>query len=265
MFGAIVLQEPFATDLARIDTVSHDIQGRFHGFKMVPPASWHYVGVKTSAHHVGFWCRLGIKEVLVKRFDPASGQFVDAPADVQAQRADPKFGGTMDPSLVPYHHISFGSWYGMVQHIPPENFPPQLHSRDGGGGSRFQQALHGTHGGDNEAFLAEFQYAFARWYVSLPTATSDEDAFARWRHLVLAAYNAGEDAIGKAGDLFANLVDTLLHQFAVMGDEYFEPGSFLVSSQAGYMAEDMLDCGVPELAEKGKAFHAYIERRRQQT
>ncbi len=264
MFGAIVLQEPFATDLARIDTVSHDVPGRFHGFKMVPPASWHYVGVKTGAHHVGFWCRLGINQVRVKVFDPASGQFADAPADVQAQHADPKFGGTMNPSLVPYHHVSFGPWYGLVMHIPDENFPPQLHTEDSGSGSRFHQALHGTHGGDNDAFLAEFQYAFASWYVSLPAATSDEDAFARWRHLVLAAYNAGEEAITGAGDLFPKLVDTLLHQFEVMGDEYFKSGSFLVSSQAGYMVEDLVDSGLPELVEKGQAFSAYLAKRQDQ-
>ena len=261
MFGAIVLRNIPKVE-ARIDTTRHDIQADFQGFKMVPPVSWHYVGVKVNEHHVGFWRQVGINEVIVKDYNPETGQFEDAPPDIQAAHADPKYGGMMKPGLAAYSHIHFGPWYGMVMHIPAENFPPPLHAEDAGSGSRFAKALHGAHGGDDDAFLAEFQYAFASWYVSLPSAAVDETAFDRWRHLVLAAYNAGEDAIAEAGDLFPKIIDTLLHQFDVMGDEWFESGNFLVSRQAGYMTEDMIDTGIPELAEKAEAFNTYIKKRK---
>lgn len=58
------------------------------------------------------------------------------------------------------------------------------------------------------------------------------------------------------------VLDYETRQFDVLGDEFFESDSFLVSSQAGYMAEDMIDTGIAELVEKGKAFSAYIKKRK---
>jgi len=57
MFGAIVLRNILKAE-ARIDTTCHEIQGGFRGFGMAPPVTWHYVGVKSGEHHVGFWCYL---------------------------------------------------------------------------------------------------------------------------------------------------------------------------------------------------------------
>lgn len=261
MFGAIVLRD-VPKEEARIDTTRHEIQGGFRGFGMVPPAAWHYVGVKAGAAHVGFWCYLRPQEAVVKVFDYESRKFEDADEETQAQYAQLALSGAMGPALITYPHTYFGPWYGLVGHIPYENFPPQIHAEDAGEGSRFHKALHGTHGGDNGAFLAEFQYAFASWYVSLSADEADEAAFERWRHLVLAAYNAGEDAIVGSGDLFPNLVECLQRQFDVMGDDWFGPDSAFLSRQAGYMAEDMIDSGVPELAEKGEEFAAYLKKRK---
>ncbi len=261
MFGAIVLRDIPKAE-ARIDNTRIPIQGGFRGFGAVPPSMWHYVGVKSGEHHVGFWCYLKPQEAIVKVFDYETQQFKDADADSQARYSQLALSGAMGPALAPYPQANLATWPGLVKHIPAENFPPQLHTEDSGSGSRFAKALQGTHGGDNAAFLAEFQYAFASWYVSLPSATVDEAAFARWRRLVLAAYNAGEDTMVEAGDLFPKLIDTLLSQFGVMGDKWFESGSFLVSGQAGYMAGDMQDTGIPELVEKGKAFSAYIKKRK---
>ena len=260
MFGAIVLRD-IPKQEVRIDVVTYPIEGGFRGFGMVPPAAWHYVSVKARTHHVGFWCYLQPKQAIVKIFDYETQQFEDADPDTQAQYADMALSGAMGPALKAYPETNFGAWYGLVRHIPRENFPPQLHVEDSGSGSRFHKALHGTHGGDKAAFLAEFQYAFVSWYVSLPSAAPDEAAFERWRALVLAAYNAGEDAIRESGELFSELIECMLRQFAVMGDKWFAADSFIVSSQANYMVEDMMDCGVPEIAEKGAAFRAYIQKR----
>ncbi len=122
--------------------------------------------------------------------------------------------------------------------------------------------LRGTHGGDAGAFLAEFQYAFASWYVSLAAEEREETAFDRWRHLVLAGVVGGEDAIVEAGDLFPKLVESLKRQFDVMDDAWFGTDSAFIGRQAGYLAEDMVDSGVPELVEKGESFAAYLEKRR---
>ena len=260
MFGAIVLRD-VPKEQARIDLTKHEIRGGFRGFGQVPPKLWHYVSVKSGAHHVGFWCYLGPRQVVVKVFDPEKG-FQDADAETQAQFAELVLGGAMGPALLDYPHAQLGPWLGMVNFIPEQGFPPQLHVVEEGSGSRFDKAYLISHAGDAASFLAEFQYTFASWLVSLDTATQDRAGFERWRHLVLAAYNAGEDRIRAGGNLFAQLVDVMLHQFAVLPDDWFKAESFLVSSQAGYMSEDMVDTGIPELVEKGQAFEAYLALRK---
>ena len=47
-----------------------------------------------------------------------------------------------------------------------------------------------------------------------------------------------------------------------LSDDWFTPDSFLVSSQAAWMAEDMQDSGVEVLVEKGKKFLNYLSRRK---
>ena len=261
MFGAIILRDVPKKE-ARIDLTRHQIQGGFRGFSMVPPAAWHYVSVKHGAHHVGFWCYLEPRQAVVKVFDPETG-FQDADTEIQAQFAGLALSGAMGPALLDYPHAQLGPWLGMVNHIPQQGFPPQLFVEEEGPGSRFDKAYLNSHSGDAVSFLAEFQYAFASWLVSLDAAAQDQAAFERWRHLVLAAYNAGEDRIRAGGTLFAQLVDVMLHQLGVLPDEWFTDDSFLVSSQAGYMSEDMVDTGIPELVEKGQAFESYLAQRRQ--
>ncbi|MCB8965729.1 MAG: AAR2 pre-mRNA splicing protein [Ardenticatenaceae bacterium] len=260
MFGAIILLDVPKKE-ARIGTAHYAIQGGFRGFGMVPPAAWHYVSVQADLDHVGFWCYLQPKEVVVKVFNDEAQRFEDAAADVLARYANLALSGAMSSALITYPHANFGPWYGLVQHIPSVDFPPPLHVEDSGTGSRFAKAFQGTHGGDANAFLAEFQYAFVNWYVTQASASSDEAAFARWRHLLLAVYNAGESSIGEAGDLLPRLVDTLLRQFDLLGDEWFAPDGFLAGAQAGYLVEDMTDTGVPDLVEKGAQLSAYIQKR----
>lgn len=257
MFGTIVLRD-VPKEEARIDLIRYEIKGGFRGFRMVPPGL-HYVSVKLREHHVGFWCWLKPSEAVVRVFDYQDGFGEDDP-ETEAQYTQMALNGAMNQVLMEYVPEKFGPWFGLVSHIGAENFPPPLHAQDEGAGSRFDNALGGTHGGDAAAFLAEFQFAFVRWLVSLDTASEDEAAFARWRHLLLAAYNAGEDRIRDAGGLFPNLVDTMLRQFALLPDDWFAGGSFL-TQQADYMAEDMIDTEVEEIAAKGREFADYLAAR----
>ena len=119
-----------------------------------------------------------------------------------------------------------------------------------------------AHGGNADSFLSEFQFAFAQWFVTQSTGTADETAFARWRHLVLATYNAGERRMTAAPELFAGLADSLMGQYDLLPNDWFTPDSFIASGQASYLAEDMIDSDVPILVEKGKAFAAYLQKRR---
>lgn len=259
MFGAIVLRDIPKAE-ARLDLMRLPIQGGFRGFAQVPPAAWHYVSVKDGQQHVGCWCWLNPGTAVVKVYDLAQG-LVDADPATTAQFSQMALSGAMNAVLRPYAHETFGPWFGLVNHLPAENFPPVVHEADGGEGSRFEKAFNHTHLGQPAAFLAEFQYAFLRWLVSLDTATTDEAAQARWRALLLAAYNAGEHRIQAAGELFPQLVATLLRQFALLPAEWFSPDSFIVT-QASYMIEDMQDSGLPACQEQSQALAAYLAKRR---
>jgi len=260
MFGTIVLRDVPKRE-ARIDLIRYPIQGGFRGFRMVPPAL-HYVSVKSNDHHVGFWCWVKPDQAVVKILGYESGVFEDDEPDSTAHYAQLALSGAMNQVLLPYAHEKFGAWFSLVQHIKEADFPPTLHAQDAqaGAGSRFDGALLGTHQGDAQSFLAEFQFAFVRWLVSLD-ATEDTTAFDRWRHLLLSAYNAGEDRIRDAGELFPKLIDVLLAQFPLLPDDWFGGDSFLLA-QAGYLSEDMIDTDVPQLAEKGRAFASYLQTRR---
>lgn len=259
MLGAIVLRD-IPKKEARIDLVGYQIQGGFRGFSMVPPAIWHYVSVEAGGRQVGFWCNLKPKQVIVKMFDPAEG-FREADAEIQAQYSDLALSGSMGPALIGYPMARVGAWMGLVDKIGKDNFPPPLHEVEAGAGSRFDKVFQSTHGGNGESLLEELQYAFMRWLVSIDSGAEDEIAFGRWRHLVLSAYNAGEDRIRETGDLFLELVDVLMRQFDVLPADWFSGESFLVSNQAGYMSEDMIDTEIAALAEKGELLIEYLKRR----
>lgn len=257
MFGYVVLRD-IPKEEVRIDGVRETIQGGFRGFSMVPPAAWHYVSVKDGDYHRGFWFWLNPNEVVVRVYESEAGFVEDAESTTQYTPLAQS--GAMGGALRPYRAETFGPWFGLVMHIPHDHFPPTLHANDPDLGHRWDNALQGTHGGDGNALLAEFQWAFVRWLVSLDTPETDEEAFARWRHLVLASYNAGERRIAPNGELFVQWVDVLLRQFPLLPDSWFTADSFLVV-QAGYLAEDMQDCGIAVVAEKGKAFATYLASR----
>ncbi|HEU4322468.1 MAG TPA: hypothetical protein VFS21_04890 [Roseiflexaceae bacterium] len=257
MFGAIILRD-IPKEEVRIDIARVQIQGGFRGFSTVPPGVWHYVSVKDGDVYAGFWCRLEPGTAVVKVFDGRGFQD-DTPENLQ-RYSQLALGGSMGSALGRYPLEMTARWVAMVGKLPAAGFPPALHPREDGGGSRFALAFQGTHGGDERAFLAEFQWAFVSWYLSQAEGRADEEAHARWRHLLLACYNAGEHQIRDSGTLFGDLADTLTAQMTLLPDSWFAPDSFLVA-QAGYMAEDMQDSGIDLLVEKGRTFAAYLAER----
>ncbi|NES66359.1 MAG: hypothetical protein F6K24_14400 [Okeania sp. SIO2D1] len=126
--------------------------------------------------------------------------------------------------MLRYNQDAWEMWHEFTKYISPDNFPPTLHQEkvkqvpadlgthelsqwmEKHHKSRFELAFSDTHQGNVEAFLAEFQFAFLRWFIE----NDDAEACPRWSHLLQAVYNAGERAIAKTPSLFINLIDILM-------------------------------------------------------
>lgn len=268
-FGYIVLRD-VPKDEVRIDADFYENQGGFRGFQLVP-AGVHYVSVQVEGTHKGFWCYLEPNEALVKVFNHSLHQFGDDEPETTAQYQQLALSGAMAQALISYNQESWEIWENLTKHISKRGFPPTLYQEESSNPptnlsteelgnwmlqnkSRFEQALFGTHGGDIDGFLAEFQFAFVRWFID----PEDMEALNRWRNLLQALYNAGESGIAKAPNLFPSLIDTMIAQFDCLPEEMLTPDSF-VASQAEYLAEDMIDSDIEEVVEKGQEFQAYLE------
>lgn len=260
MLGAIILRDAPKQE-ARLDLVLYPIEGGFRGFRLTPPGL-HYASILTAVGHSGFWCVVEPDTAVVRRFDPEINQFVNDAPETEAHFQQLALAGSMDAVLLPYAHAQFANWWRLVNHIDTGSFPPTIGSYSGSG-SRFEEAI-AQHHGRIESFLAEMQFTFVSWLLSQPHAP-DETAFARWRHLLLACYNAGEGAIRSHPDLFSHLVSLLPAQFSHLPDNWFTPDSFLLA-QADYLAEDLLDSGqeqnLPALSAAGAQWQKFLSNRR---
>jgi hypothetical protein len=252
MFGAIVLRD-VPKQRARIDLWTYEIKGGFRGYQNVMPGV-HYVSVLADGEHVGFWCSLQPQSAVVRVF--SEGGFREDTPESEAQFSRMALGGAMNHALLPYKIDQFPEWLSLTRHIGINDPLPALHADDQGTGTRFDKAFLATHGGNVTALLAEFQFAFLRWFVD----PGDEAALARWRHLLLAAYDAGEDRIRSQPDLFESLVTAIMAQFKYLPDTFFAEGSF-VTMTAGHLVEDMIDTDIPNLVEKARAFQARLKSR----
>lgn len=271
-YGFIILRDVPKKE-ARIDVFFSDIEGGFRGFQLVP-AGVHYASVKVDGEHKGFWCYLQPNEAIVKIFNSSLQQFEDDEPETTARYQQLALGGAMSQTLIVYDHNCWTIWEQLTNHINPADFPPTLHQEESINPpdnlrseeladwmgkqqkTRFEQALFDTHDGDINAFLAEFQFAFIRWFID----ERDIEALNRWRHLLQALYNAGDRGISKAPALFVKSIDLLMLQFDCLDDDIFTPDSFIIS-QATYLAEDMIDSEIEEVAEKGCEFANYLEER----
>lgn len=258
IFGAVVLRD-IPKEEVQIDLNSYTIHGGFRGFTMVPPGL-HYVKVKSGKNYFGFWHFLKPSEVIVKVFDSGTNTFVDDTPESIENFKSLALGGNMGTALYQYQHESFGPWFGLVQSISENNFPPILYPIETGNGKRYEMAFKNTHKGNIESFLSEFQYAFAMWLLHSGSESENGKAYERWKHLLLSCYNAGEDAITESPSLFSKLADTLIRQFDTLSEEWFKPGSFL-HSQVSYMIEDMKDSGEKALEAKAHTLSRYMKKR----
>jgi hypothetical protein len=257
----------------RIDGVVYEIEGGFRGFRGVPSGA-HYVSVKIEEKHKGFWCYLEPNQALVKAFNTSSQQFEDDEPNTTEHYQQLALSGAMDQALITYDEDAREIWQELTKYITCNDFPPTLHQEEiiqpptnlspeelsqwmlKHHKSRFEQALFDTHQGNINAFLGEFQFTFARWYID----SEDTTAFNRWSHLLEALYNAGERGIRKATALFTQLIDILILQFDCLPGEVLNPDSVVISG-AEYLAEDMLDSDVEEVVKQGEEFNAYLEER----
>ena len=255
--NAIVLRNLPKSEV-RIDLFRRPIQSGFRGvYSDFPLIGWHYVSVEVDQSYVGFWCHLSIGEAVVRVFDPLHGFVEDDPESTQ-HYAQLALSGGLHSALMPYPDQLYAPWFGLVSFIPPHPFPPQLHSQEIGSGSRFENALEGSHAGNPDAFLAEFQYAFVRWLISLDQVTEDEDAWARWQHLLLAVCNAGESWMRASSQLFTRLPSILMRQLDLLPRQWFTAESAL-GQQLNYLVEDMIDSEVEALIDRGQALADFLE------
>lgn len=258
ILGAIILRD-IPKEQVLIDLNSYPIQGGFRGFSMVPPGL-HYVKIKSGRNYYGFWHFLKPSEVIVKVFDYESNSFVNDSTESTENYRNLALSGNMGTALRPYQHESFGAWFGLIQNISENNFPPIIYPIESGSGKRFEMAFKNTHSRNIDSFLSEFQYAFSAWLMSSGNEKENAKAYERWKHLLLSLYNAGESIMSEYPSLFSKLTDTIIHQFDTLSLEWFKPDSYIVS-QINYLIEDMKDCAKEDLAIKSGELSAYIKKR----
>jgi hypothetical protein len=226
----------------------------------------HFVNVmRNGAMMEGFWCLVPDEGVAIRVFDDASGTFKeDTPENVNTY-TDLALSGAMNKSLIPVLArcpVEAEAWTGLTKHVLPDHFPPALHDEqpmappagvegndlgqwfENSFKSRFEQAFLGTHKGDINSFMAEFEYAYLQMI-----SCNDDAAGKRWRHLILASFNAGEHVMRASPEVFPPLVDLIVTQLTYMPDNFFEAGA--IGSQGRYMVEDLCDTDIVELAYKG--------------
>jgi AAR2 protein len=258
MYSTIILRD-IPKEVIGIDLWSYNIQGGFRGFQIVPPGL-HHISIRTTQKQHAFWLFSHPNEVIVKIFDSTQHKFFDDEPDSAMQYQELAMSGAMNKALLIYPHDWF-DWLKLTRHISSENLPLitssfNLNNALNQHPSRFELALFDTHKGDENNFLAEFQFAFVRWLLS-DKDIEDVEAYQCWRHLLLSVYNAGEERIAQNPDLFCNLIDTLLVQFNYLPDSMLAPDSF-VCAHAHYLIEDMIDTNIPLVVEKGHEFSAWF-------
>jgi hypothetical protein len=276
-FSTLILRD-LPKSFAQLDLLVYKLKGGFRGFRQIP-SGIHYVSILAHKARPSFWCYLPPNEVVVRVFNSEQSEFVEDEPESAANYRKLAASGAMAKALWPYPPQQGINWWQLTRHIRADAFPPPLHQETTNKPpadlpkeassewmlqhhqSRFELAFLDTHGGDEAAFLAEFQFAFVRWLVtSKEQDNEDMEAFTRWRQLLASIYNAGERTIARTPHLFIDLIDALLAQFNQLPDHLFSPDSFL-SANANYLIEDMSDTGIVPLADKSQELSTYLKTR----
>jgi hypothetical protein len=262
--GYIILRD-VPKEWVQLDLLLYEIEGGFRGFALVL-AGVHYVSVKRSGTmQKGFWCVVPDGGVVIRVFDDTTGEFrEDTPENVE-NYTGLAISGAMNKALLPVlprHPLETETWTSLTKHLSLVPFPPALHEErlmsppegigtdalgawfEGSFKSRFEQAFLGTHKGDVDSFMAEFEYAFVRMVLC-----DDGTAGDRWRHLILASFNAGEYAMRTSPIVFSALVDVIVVQLPLMPSEFFDAGA--IGNQGANMVEDLVDTDDFTLGVKG--------------
>ncbi len=253
----------------RLDLNIYEVKGGFRGFADVPKGL-HYISVKDGDEYKSFWSFSTENQAIVKRLDYETGKFTD---DIENEEHYSKLAlsGAMNKALILYKSTQQQIWEQLIKHISVDSFPPKLnHEKEepmpepGAEDyaeqimtrkSRFELAFYDSNKGNSNSFLSELEFSFLRFI----TDQNDNEAFDRWRHLILSLYNAGERCIEDNPNLFIDLIDILITQFKLLPKEYLVPDSFIIQN-ASYLAEDMIDTGIDNLEEKGKEFKLFIKK-----
>ncbi|WP_204105696.1 MULTISPECIES: hypothetical protein [Spirulina sp. CCY15215] len=247
----------------QLDLLLHQIQGGFRGFRDIP-GGFHYGAVLSQGKWREFWCYLQAETVLVKRFDAELQKLVEDPPEQIEQYSQLAGQNAMDQVLMPYPVNQWENWQSLTQYIKTDS--PKLYLEQSSFGevnsesrSRFEKAFIVAHQGNIEAFLAEFQFAFLRWWMTTK-GEMDRGVQEYWSSLLDGMYNAGERAIASHPELFSQFIDVLLPQLAQLPPEAFTPKS-VVCTHLDYLIEDINDTEIGELRQKGRILSAYIQKR----
>ncbi|MEZ6183909.1 MAG: hypothetical protein R3F62_02740 [Planctomycetota bacterium] len=242
-------------ELARIDLGTLKTQPGFAGFRLVPPGL-HYVALKRGDRFPSAWIVVPEGGLVVQRLHPAHDRLVDASAgDVQAARAKLE-GRELESRLASYPYQYLPDWRQLTIYLnDPKGFPPRLRDEDPGGGSRFENALYGSHDGDGSAFLTEMSYAFLRGFLE-----GERRAFSRWSHLLQAGYHCGPDAPESERTFFTRFVRLVVVQLGQLPQDYFAQDSF-VTYGARYLIQDLRKPGVEELVRAASALESFLDTR----
>jgi hypothetical protein len=261
---------------AQIDLFTYPIQEGFRGFRDIPPGV-HYVSVKTRNGYPSFWCYLKSNETISKVFNNISQEFEDDDPAETAYYQELASLGAMDAELIAYESERAATWLLLTNDIKYSHFPVTLHSkqpnsiaatssaeslqagRQSDHKSEFAKVLFDTHGGDAVAFLAEFQFAFARWFVS-ELDCPDIEALNHWRYLVEAVCNAEISDLAKAATAIATLVGNLITQLESVDDSLLNANDPIVIS-VRHLAQEMVNSDIENFVKEGHQLKYFLKKR----
>lgn len=120
----VLLDFPLGSSIG-IDLSEYNVGEKFKGFKMIPPGLHfiHFSAVSSddfrrSAPRTGFFHFFSSKEVLVRRWDPATEDLSDEKvSDEEIERYKADLFGKLDQFLAPYPFKQLQRWIGLSDHI----------------------------------------------------------------------------------------------------------------------------------------------------
>lgn len=230
-----------------LDCMAWTVGERFEGVKMVPPQGAHLVrwtpaGEGAQAAPGGsLFCFVGAGEALVRRWDAGADALAAvADADERDRLAAGARRGDFDRGLAPYPLDTLARWRGLSDRIteaavarisrgaPSMAFAevPAVEVPDGASPAEVT-ALHrdrtaclermvaGALGGDEGEVLAEFQAAFAAFFLA-----HSYEGFEQWKAL-LALLCSCEAAVARRQPLYAGLASALAAQLEEVPPDFF--------------------------------------------